>query len=125
LALSPAAQKLVAALRLTRPVRIDAFVSDDLPPELAPVEKRLAAALRDLQSIGQGKIQTRVHHVDEAAEEAARGEDCFGITALPVTSTTKHGTRTDNLFMGVAFTCGLESVTVPFLQPDVVVEYEL
>jgi len=123
--MSAEAKKLVAGLELSRPVRIEAFISPSVPELYVPVQRNLTAVLHELEKLHGQNIQVRMNNTEPFTEEAVRAEERFGITPRQVISTTRQGTRTDNLFMGVAVMCGLESVVVPFLDRGMSVEYEL
>jgi len=124
-AMSADAKKLVAGLELSRPVSIEAFISPSLPEPYVVVQRNLKAIMDELKNLDGRQIQVQIHTTEPFTEQAVRAEERFGITPRQVTSTTRQGTRTDNLFMGVAVTCGLESVISPFLDRGMSVEYEL
>lgn len=124
-AMSADAKRLVAELELSRPVRVEAFVSPTVPESYVPVQREVTAMLRELEKLHGRKIQVQINNTEPFTEQAVRAEERYGITPRQVMSTTRQGTRTDNLFMGVAVTSGLESVIVPFLDLGMSVEYEL
>ncbi|MBC8871011.1 MAG: Gldg family protein [Planctomycetes bacterium] len=124
-AMSADAKKLVAGLELSRPVSIEAFISPSLPEPYVVVQRNLKATMDELKNLDGQQIQVQIHNTEPFTEQAVRAEERFGIIARQVMSTTRQGTRTDNLFMGVAVTCGLESVILPFLDRGMSVEYEL
>ena len=59
------------------------------------------------------------------SEEADRAEKLFGITAKQVFSRSRGAMKADDVYMGVAFTAGLNKVVVPFFDYGTPVEYEL
>jgi hypothetical protein len=75
--------------------------------------------------LGIANLRISIHDTEWRSAEAARAEQQYGITSRPVTIPTRQGTRTDNLYLGVAVTCGLERVTLPFLAGGMSAEYEL
>jgi ABC-2 type transport system permease protein len=78
---------------------------------------------------GSDKINVIIHTLDEGQEEsieiASLAQDRFGIQPQPVRTRTRGTIRDDEIFLGAAFTCGLEKVVVPFFDYGVPVEYEL
>lgn len=123
--LSAPARRLISELQLRRPVRIEAFLSPEVPESYAPMRGAVVAVLKDIEALGGGKIKVRVYDTERFSDEADRAEGRYKITARQVVSGTRQGTRTDNLFLGVAMTSGLESVIVPFLDRGMSAEYEL
>src|SRR5262249_15504652 len=49
----------------------------------------------------------------------------FGIEARRVFTNEEAKQSTTEIFLGVAFTCGLEEIVIPFFDPGLPVEYEL
>jgi hypothetical protein len=123
--LSTETQTLVLALELERPVTIEAFISPTVPKSYAQSRADLVAALRGLGGLGIKNIRVLIHDTELRSAAATRAEQRYGITSRQITTATQEGTRSDNLFMGVAVTCGLESVTLPFVEHGVPAEYEL
>ena len=124
-ALSAEARKLIAAMKPARPVRIDAFVSPAVPESYAPSRQDLLAALRAVEAAGAPQVRVRVYETEWLSDEALRAEQRYGILPRQVTTVTRQGTRTDNLFLGLAVTCGVESAIVPFLDRQTPADYEL
>jgi len=124
-AMSADAKRLIARLQPSRPVKIEAFVSPSVPEPYAVVQRDLVGTLRELEKTDGLNVQVRINNTEPFTEEAVRAEERFSIIPRQVISSTRQGTRTDNLFMGVAVTCGLESVILPFLDRGMSVEYEL
>jgi len=123
--LSPDTVRLLKNLRTERPVRIEAFISPEVPESYVQTRLDLLSMLRELDVQGGDKVRLRKNETRQFSEEAARAEERYGITPRRVTTTTRGVTRDDQLFMGVAFTCGLEKVILPFIDRGIPVEYEL
>lgn len=67
----------------------------------------------------------RIHETEPSDEAAATAEELFGITPRGVPSKSRGAYSQEPIFMGVAFTCGLEKVVLPFIDRGIPVEYEL
>ena len=83
--------------------------------------------LSEIRAVGGDKLQVTVHdNMEPFSELATRAEQQFNIRPQTV-FTTAHGVRgtQEEIFMGVAVTCGLEKVVIPFFDRGLPVEYEL
>lgn len=123
--LSPQTREILNKLDTKYPIKIDAYVSPTVPESYTPTRLNLISALREFQAISGGEIQVNIHDTEPFSEEAQRAETQFGIKAQPVMSTSRGARTQEEVFMGVAFTCGLEKVVVPFFDKGLPVEYEL
>jgi ABC-2 type transport system permease protein len=123
--LSPQSRELVQNLEAKHPVVIEYFVSPNVPESFVQTRLNLLNTLREFQAIGGDKIQVIRHDVEPFSENAQRAEQQFGIRPVPVEWRTRGARTRDEVFMGLAFTCGLDKVVVPFLDKGVPVEYEI
>ena len=123
--LAPQSRELIETLDAKHPVVIEYFVSPNVPENFVQTRLNLLNTLREFQAIGGDKIQVIGHDLEPFSEDAQRAEQQFGIQPMPVEKRTR-GTRTrDDIFMGLAFTCGLDKVVLPFLDRGIPVEYEV
>ncbi len=123
--LSPYTKKLLKELDYERPVRIEAFVSQEVPESYVQARVDLLNMLRELKAWGGGKVYLRVNETERFSEEAAQAEERFGIAPKRVVTFERGTLAEDHIFMGVAFTSGLQKVILPFIDRGVSVEYEL
>jgi ABC-2 type transport system permease protein len=121
--LSPKTRELLKGLK--RPVKIDAYISPEVPESYVETRLDLLSALREIAARGGKMVRLRVHDTQPLSDEAQQAEQQFGITSQPVFSRTRGAISREQIYMGVAFTAGLEKVVVPFFSPSVPVEYEL
>ncbi|HVX13625.1 MAG TPA: Gldg family protein [Pirellulales bacterium] len=121
--LSPKTRELLKSLK--RPVRIDAYISPEVPESYVEARLDLLSALREIAARGGKMVRLRVHDTRALSPEAEQAEQQFGITPQPVFSRTRGTVSREQIYLGVAFTAGLEKVVVPFFSPTVPVEYEL
>ncbi len=123
--LSPHTVELLDKLETKRPVRIDAFISPEVPEAYVQTRLNLINMLKEMQAVGGKNINLVIHETKRFGEEATLADERFRITAKKVT-TEERGAFADNfIFLGVAFRCGLSPVTVPFFDRGTPVEYEL
>jgi|GEM_PF-59568 len=125
--LSPETVQLVQELRVEQPIVIEAFISpaSEVPESYVQTRLNILHHLYELAALGKDKIRLIVNETSQYSEEAARAEQRYKIQAKEVRSIDRGTLRTDNIFLGVAFTCGLEKVVVPFIDRGIPVEYEL
>jgi len=123
--LSPDTVKLLKNLQVERPVQIEAFVSPRVPEAYVQTRADLLSMLRELHRRGGEKVEVRVNDTEQYSEQAARAEERYDITPREVTTEDRGSFSQEPLFMGVAFTCGLEKVILPFIDRGIPVEYEL
>lgn len=106
-------------------IRIDAYVSPQVPAEYAPHKLNLLSTLSELSAMSGGKILVDVHEIENFSEAATLAERTYGIEPRNVTS-IKNGVRgSEEVFFGVAFSSGLDKVVIPFIDRGIPVEYEL
>ncbi|MBI3838964.1 MAG: Gldg family protein [Planctomycetia bacterium] len=123
--LASQSRELLGKLDAKRPVVIEYFVSPTVPENYVQTRLNLISALRELQAVGGDNIQVIRHEVEPFSNEATRAEQQFGIKPVPVESRTRGARTREEIFMGLAFTCGLDKVVLPFLDKGIPVEYEL
>ena len=121
--LSPKTRDLLRNMK--RPVKIDAYISPEVPESYVETRLDLLSALREIAARGGKMVRLRIHNTEALSTEAQQAEQQFGITAQSVFSRTRGAVSREQIYMGVAFSAGLEKVVVPFFSPAVPVEYEL
>jgi len=124
--LSPDTRKLLRALEPGRPIDIKAYVSPTVPEDYAQTRLNLLNTLKQVQRLGRGRVNVEVIPTEPKTEEAALALQQYGIEPQRVVSRVRGTYRNDQeIFLGCAFTSGLEKVVVPFFDRGTPVEYEL
>jgi ABC-2 type transport system permease protein len=126
--LAPSTVKLINDLRKdenVKTIKIDAYVSPQVPAEYAPHKLNLLSTLSELNSLGGGKLRVDVHEVENYSEQAEQAEERYRIVPKPVNSTVRGSRGSDDIILGVAFTSGADQVVIPFIDKGIPVEYEL
>jgi ABC-2 type transport system permease protein len=124
--LSRDTRTLLDGLELERPIYIEAFISASLPEAYTKTKFDLITLLNEFQAIGGGDVVVTIYDGLEAfSDEAARAEEQYGITAETVLTRSRGAFKQQDVFLGAAFTCGLEKVVVPFFDQGIPVEYEM
>ena len=123
--LAPDTRRLLAELDPERPVEITAYVSPVVPEDYTQTRLTLLNMLRQFQRLGCGKVKVEVISTDPKTEAAALARQQFGIEPVSVLARVRGAYREEEVFLGCAFTSGLEKVVVPFFDRGTPVEYEL
>jgi ABC-2 type transport system permease protein len=126
--LSPRTVRLVKELNNNddvKTIKIEAYVSPQVPAEYAAHKLNLLSTLSELSSLSGGKILVDVHEVENFSEQATTAEKAYGIEPREVRTIDRGARRTDEIFLGAAFTSGLDRVVIPFIDKGIPVEYEL
>lgn len=106
-------------------IKIDAYVSPQVPAEYVETKLNLLSTLDEMASLSGGKIQVEEHIIETFSDEAQTAQETFGIEPREV-SVRRQGKRTqEEIFLGFAVTSGLDKVVVPFVDRGVPIEYEL
>jgi len=123
--LSPDTLRLLGGLEADRPIDIQAYVSPTVPEDYTQTRINLLNMLRQFQRLGRGKVNVEVVPTEPKTEAAALASQQFGIEPVSVLSRVRGTYRDEEIFLGCAFTSGLEKVVVPFFDKGTPVEYEL
>ncbi len=123
--LSPDTRRLLTGIDTARPIDIKAYVSPTVPEDYAQTRLNLLNTLRQFQRLGRGKVNVEVIPTEPKTESAALARQQFGIEPVNVLSRVRGAYRDEEIFLGCAFTSGLEKVVVPFFDKGTPVEYEL
>ncbi|MEY4674623.1 MAG: hypothetical protein RL148_2407 [Planctomycetota bacterium] len=122
--LSPETASLLEGLDAKRPVRITAYVSDEVPQTLVQPKRTLLNLLDQFDSLGGSAVEKRIVVAEPYSQDARDAEKNFGIFPR-VLSVGEGAGYDDGVFLGFAVQCGIEEVVVPFVEAGMSVEYEL
>ncbi len=122
--LSSGTRNLLAGLDPKQPVFIHAYLSQDVPRGYLPARNNLVSALREFDAAGRDAVHTRIVETLKYTPEAREAQDRYNIRPFRV-PVTEESADTNEIYMGVVFTCGSEEFVIPFLDKGLPVEYEL
>lgn len=108
-----------------RPVRIEAFISPEVPESYIQTRLNLLTTLRELKARAGDMMEVQVNETERFGPMADLAKKRYNIAPRRVTTVNRGAYAQDNIFMGVAITCGLEKVVLPFVDRGLPVEYEL
>jgi ABC-2 type transport system permease protein len=123
--LSGDTKQLLAGLDTEQAIEVTAYVSPTVPEDYTQTRLTLLNMLRQIQRLSGGKLRVDVIETETKTEAASLASQQFGIEPVTVLSRERGAFRDEDIFLGCAFTCGLEKVVVPFFDRGTPVEYEL
>src|SRR6476620_4356237 len=125
---SPRTVELIQKVRDNKDIKsikVDAYVSPQVPAEYAPQKLNFLSMLSEVSSLSGGKINVDVHEVENFSEEASNAEKAYGIEPREVVTVDRGAHTKQEIYLGAAFTAGLDRVVFPFIDKGIPVEYEL
>ncbi len=123
--LSKETLEMLKQLPADRPILIQTYYSPEVPRDYVEVKTDLVGLLKEYEARSGGKIQLNLVPTEVFSEEAREAQKRFGIEPRRVMSLEGGKQSTIDIFLGVAFTSGVEEVVVPFFDRGLPVEYEL
>ncbi|MEI8374634.1 MAG: Gldg family protein [Planctomycetota bacterium] len=112
-------------LKVQGPVRIDAFISAEVPELYVQTRLNLLTVLREFKVMGGDMVELEINEMTRADPLAEVAKTRFKIVPKEVMDNHGGTYKRDHIFLGVAFTCGLEKVVLPFVERGLPAEYEL
>lgn len=116
--------ELLNGLDPQRPVFIHAYLSPQVPRAYLEVRGNLISFLREFAAVSQGRVHTRIVETVKYSTEAREARERYRITPYDV-PVSEQSASTDEIFLGLVFTCGAEEFVIPFFNRGLPVEYEL
>jgi len=112
-------------LSADKPVYIQAWISEDVPPAYAETRDNLLGTLKEYDVQGGDALRVKIYRPERFSQEARDAKEQFNIQPLPVMTQEDGEASTNEIFMGAAFICGLEEEVIPRFHGGIPVEYEL
>lgn len=107
------------------PVLVQAWLSPDVPEDYQDVRDGLEKMLREFDARGGDQIKVAIYETELYSEEAQRAEKAFGIKPRRVAVRRRSAQTSDEIFLGLVFTCGPREVKIPFFDRGLPIQYEL
>ena len=123
--LSPQTRKLIADLKVDRPVQIEAFISPTVPEGYVQTRLNLLTVLREIEALGGPKVHLQIYDAETHSKEAALAEKRYGIEPRQVTTLSHGALSVDQIFLNVVVSCGTRKVPPVFIDRGIPIEYEL
>ena len=106
-------------------MQIEAYVSPTVPDNYVQTRLNLLNYLRDFEKLSGGRIKVTITSTEPTTEVATLAEQQYGIGPQTVRGKARGALHDEKIFLGVAVTCGLEKVVIPFFYRGLPMEYEL
>ncbi len=107
-----------------RPVTIQAFLSTDVPRQYVSTRKHLVGLLRQYDRLGGNNIDVRFVDVEPNSDEIEEART-LGIEPKATRDTVAGKVVEQNVYLGAVVTSTLGEVTLPFIDGDTSIEYQL
>lgn len=124
--ISPKTMALIRNLESDEPVRIEAFISADVPESYAETKSDLINYLNEFRGASGAKMDVFIYNdLEPFSELAEKAREQYGIMPVPVMGETRGVMQAKEIILGAAVQRGLEKVVIPFFGNRIPVEYEL
>ena len=122
--LSPTTRDILAEIEPDHPLKIEAYLSAEVPRDYGPVRKQLTGLLRQYAQIAGAKMDVRLIDVTPFSKEAEAAK-LLGVTPERVHSEREGRQFEETIYLGAVVSSSYDQVVIPFFGPSSPVEYEL
>jgi ABC-2 type transport system permease protein len=117
-------EALVAALPADRSVIIRAFISPEMPQPLVQTRENVLGILREIGARGGATVTVTIEETEPYSEQARLARERYNI-APRAASDPNTGETTQDVYLGVAVTGGVDEQVIQFFDRGLSPEYEL
>jgi ABC-2 type transport system permease protein len=122
--LSNTTRDVLAKIQPEHPVRVQAFVSTEVPRDYVPVRTRLIGLLRQYAQLAGSRMDVQFVDVQPFSKEADEAKT-LGITPQRVRSEREGRHYEENIYLGAVISSSYDQVVIPFFGAGMPLEYEL
>ena len=123
--LSPETRALLEELPADRPVFIQAYISPVAPEPFVQTRSNIISILEEIDAIAGPRVEVLIHDTEPFTDAAREARETFGILPRPVRNVSSARSEVEQLFLGLAFTCGAEEQVIGFFDVGLPAEYEI
>jgi ABC-2 type transport system permease protein len=122
--LSATTRDVLKKINPEHPVKIQAYVSTEVPRDYAAARKQLTGLLRQYGQIAGSAMDVRFIDVEPFSKEAEAAK-ALGITPERVRSEREGRRYEETIYLGAVISSSYDQVVIPFFGPSSPLEYEL
>ena len=123
--LSPHTRALLDGLPADRPVFVRAFISPTVPEPLVQTRSNLISMLQEIDVLAGPRVEIVIDDTESFSEAARDARETFGILPQQVRDVSSARSDVQDVFLGLAFTCGAEEQVIGFFNRGLPAEYEI
>jgi ABC-2 type transport system permease protein len=123
--LSPETAALLKRLDPRQPVFIYAYFSPEVPRSYVDARNNLVGMLREFEAAGGEAIHSRIIETVKYSPAAREAEERYNIRPVRLPASEESAGSVNEIYLGLAFTCGSEEFVIPFFDRGLPPEYEL
>ncbi len=123
--LSAETRALIEDLPSDRPVFIQAYISPTAPEPFVQTRSNIISILEEIDAIAGSRVEVIIHDTEPFTDAAREARETFGILPRPIRNVSSARSEVEELFLGLAFTCGAEEQVIGFFDVGLPAEYEI
>ena len=123
--MASATKNLIDYMDPNRPVKIDAYISPEVPQRYVQIKGQMERLLHEISSRGGKRFDVNIHYIKPLTDEALLAEKQYGIRPKRVADISRSVMTTEDIYLAAVFSSGVEQVIIPYIDPGMSVDYEL